>query len=689
MKKNLLSFVFLLTFLPLFPAPGDTTIIQTFSFDDEPKRTQGLFLFPDGSVSYEKILMLYSVRCPCGGWDYLYSTDLHETVKDSAGNISRDTAGNIRVARSWQLGAYVTPYGNGLNLGEDGVTYVYDVSDFVHQLKDTVYLTDGNNHTGRAIQFLFIEGTPPREVLNIRSVWSGTYRLNVFAEQVTTQTFRLLPEEKQAKVRVTVTGHSWDSNGSGSAEFETNSHTLLVNGENVAYWQMTRECSDNPVYPQGGNWLYDRQGWCPGRQADYKEVEITTYLPQDRADSSFTLDYKVQYNDKGSYVVHIELVTYREPLQDDDAAAIDVLAPSNLKLYGRENPMCGKPVVTIKNTGKNILTGLDIHYGFENGPSHDFHWEGNLNFMKTQNITLPLPDWDALIKKYVQEVATWQIDSFLINEIDSTYGYDSVQVKSYFVDYHGRFYFEVSNPNGKTDPTTFNNRCYSYFDFPFITTQPKLRINFKPNEAPMETTWTLRDMDNKVLYRNQNAMQPNRWYNSSFDLPAGGYRILVEDGDDNGLEWIVIVQGGEVTYPQGIGAAIVQTYDPAFDLYRDKHVFNPNFGRYIQYYFYIVDFSSGIATRKNEPAKLLLYPNPSHDRLHVNILQQENSMPLSPLATVSIYNLFGQKITATSMNITETVTIDINPLPQGLYILEIRDGKNGNIIGRQKFTVIR
>ena len=61
---------------------GDTTVVRTFRFDTTMR--SGMFAFPtDSNKTYEKIIMLYSMRCKnglistqslpnqgCGEWDY-------------------------------------------------------------------------------------------------------------------------------------------------------------------------------------------------------------------------------------------------------------------------------------------------------------------------------------------------------------------------------------------------------------------------------------------------------------------------------------------------------------------------------------------------------------------------------------------------------------------------------------------
>src|SRR5687767_9641128 len=69
-------------FQPVLAGPGDTTVVQTFWYDTTMRA--GVFIFPnDTSIHYEKIIMLYSMRCKdglvssggnpnlgCGEWDY-------------------------------------------------------------------------------------------------------------------------------------------------------------------------------------------------------------------------------------------------------------------------------------------------------------------------------------------------------------------------------------------------------------------------------------------------------------------------------------------------------------------------------------------------------------------------------------------------------------------------------------------
>jgi len=88
-----------------FADPGDTTVVQTFSFEeqnnpdaayDSPGRRW--FDFPDEGTSYQKILMYYTLKCfedgtagglgfPCGEWDYLTYNYLFDHTGDLDSNL--------------------------------------------------------------------------------------------------------------------------------------------------------------------------------------------------------------------------------------------------------------------------------------------------------------------------------------------------------------------------------------------------------------------------------------------------------------------------------------------------------------------------------------------------------------------------------------------------------------------------
>ncbi|MEA1981454.1 MAG: hypothetical protein U9N54_10830 [candidate division Zixibacteria bacterium] len=144
-----------------------------------------MFDFPDEGKSYGKILMYYTLKCdersaydkyPCGEWDYLTYTNVH---KD----------GEV-----FELARYITPYGKRLDLGVDGFTWIYDVTDYAPLLKGKVELSSANTQELLDLRFQFIEGTPPREVLKIENLWkTGSYQYGNLIVRVGARAFGSTP----------------------------------------------------------------------------------------------------------------------------------------------------------------------------------------------------------------------------------------------------------------------------------------------------------------------------------------------------------------------------------------------------------------------------------------------------------------------------------------------------------------
>ena len=110
----------------------------------------------------------------------------------------------------------------------------------------------------------YIKGKPAREVKEIQNVY--TFQRGYFGNILKNEVFEqrnliLLPTAQSYKLRTTITGH--EQNG----EFTDRSHFIKVEGNKLTKkfdFNVWKECGDNPIYPQGGTWIFDRAGWCPG-----------------------------------------------------------------------------------------------------------------------------------------------------------------------------------------------------------------------------------------------------------------------------------------------------------------------------------------------------------------------------------------------------------------------------------------
>ena len=331
-----------------------------------------------------------------GGLSYLYDEngniiDIYDAPIDGSISISELTYYDKRDAKL-ELLSMVTPYGNGLDLGDDGKTFTFDVTDFLPVLHGERFLSVefGAWQEDLDIKFLFIKGTPPRDVISIQNVWPfsrGWYQ-NIQEDGVFEPRMMTFDNDGEAfKLRSSVTGHG--QNG----EFITRNHFLNVGGGSQEFvYQVWKTCGSNPIYPQGGTWIFDRAGWCPGMATDVHEFDISNYATPG---GSIEMDYGVNgaFMSEANYLVSNQMVTYGAPNFTVDAAIESIIRPSLRVEYERLNPACNLPQIIIKNTGAQTLTSLQIQYGTQGGMTNTYSWSGNLGFMETATVTLPVDDF--------------------------------------------------------------------------------------------------------------------------------------------------------------------------------------------------------------------------------------------------------------------------------------------------------
>ncbi|RME94672.1 MAG: hypothetical protein D6772_14265, partial [Bacteroidetes bacterium] len=204
--------------------PGD----MTFIYDEAGSVVDTIFLVADGQIEVQTLR--YFQRIPQAKFEIL---------------------------------SLVTPYGIGLDLGQAGKTFTFDVTDYAPILKGEKRLSlemGGQNQEEMDIEFLFIKGTPPRPVLDVANVWPfarGWYQPIVDDDLFEPRVMPLAPEGDAFKLRASVTGHG--QNG----EFIPREHYLNLNGGSQDFrFDVWKACSQNPIYPQGGTWIFDRAGWC-------------------------------------------------------------------------------------------------------------------------------------------------------------------------------------------------------------------------------------------------------------------------------------------------------------------------------------------------------------------------------------------------------------------------------------------
>lgn len=522
------------------------TVVQAFTFADEPTlhnwgnifEYDGMVAFPEPGERYEKILIYYTLKCDaatkadglaCGEWDY--STWIR--VWDDAEN-------------HWEIGRFITPYGINLSLGPDGFTWVFDVTDYAPILHDVKRVTAGNSQELLDMKFVFIKGTPPRDPLSVTRLWtpgSPSYDRIVHDSDLAPVQVTLNPEASMYRINTRPQGGNFNggANTDNCAEFCDREHWIRVDGTERFRWNVWKTCGLNPVYPQGGTWVFDRAGWCPGAIVNTQQHELTPFVTPGQ---TITVDYGIenppQFVPYGHWVFWADLVAYGPPNFTLDASLEEIVAPSNVGLHSRRNPICAAPVIRIRNTGSTPLASLTVEYNIEGGEKYSYLWQGSLGFLEEAELALP-----------VIPLEEWEGGS-------------------------GKFQARIMNPNGGTDEYARNNFAESEFELPPVH-PGKFDIRLKTNkEAASQYEWELLDAEGMRI-QGGNNLSDDTEYVFPVDLPKGCYTFRLVNRQGFGLDFFAVrAQLGSGSLRFASGASTLKQ-------------FNPDFGSEVYYQFRVGD----------------------------------------------------------------------------------------------------
>jgi len=381
--------------------PGPTTVLRT---DSIPAPRLSVKLFED-ERDPQRLTRVMNVWPAYDSWfdgDGNWLEDKPIETAQTLTQVERTSFSEpFEIVEEYELARFITPYGKRLDLGDDGFTWVYDVTGYAPLLRGRVDLQAANTFELLDLKFVFIEGTPPRRVRDIKNLWpKKNYRYSDLVDETEVRPIAvdLDPDAAGFLVRSRISGHG-HAGPRHCCEWDPKEHILKVAGLERFRWNVWRDCGMNPVHPQGGTWQFDRAGWCPGTFVDTYDHELTPWvMPGDEV----AIDYTVEpydpdiFEDDGRFVVSHQLFTYDPPSFELDAAIVDIIAPSAHDEYRRFNPVPGEALIRIRNVGRRPLRSLVVHYGLEDGRQSRYEWSGELTFLESERVTLPAPDWAGM-----------------------------------------------------------------------------------------------------------------------------------------------------------------------------------------------------------------------------------------------------------------------------------------------------
>jgi hypothetical protein len=520
-----------------------------------------------------------------------------------------------RRAMKYEIMSFVTPYGINLNMGPNGKTWTFDLTDFAPILRGNKRITverGGQWMEDMDIKFAFIVGTPSRNVLAINQIWpvnSKSYTDIMADKTYETRQLKLHNGGIAYKIRSSITGHGQEG------EFIPRNHFINVNGGAAEYnWQVWKDCAENPLYPQGGTWIYSRAGWCPGAPTNLRENDITPFI---NPAQNNTIDYGIiTASGSSNYIVNNQLVIYGDTNFNLDLAVVDLSAPTDKVEYARFNSICKDPSIVIQNNGKTPITSANIHYWVNNSAQvHSFQWTGSLGFLQKATINLP-------------------VDSALWSDLQQGIN---------------QFHVQLMNANGSNDDYTYNNFYHSTFTIPDVVPS-NFVIFLSTNVAASETSYKIYDENNNIIFH-KNGLSNSKVYRDTFLLAQGCYRLEVLDSDGDGLKFFANSDGSGSLSLRRLTGPVIKS-------------FNPDFGSRITYNF-TVDYPLSYEDLfpSNQTA---VFPNPTKGKCTI---QHEGETAKK----LQIFDAMGKLILQKEMGINsiKKYEIDLSNYPKGLYIMQL------------------
>jgi|AntRauTorcE11898_2_1112593.scaffolds.fasta_scaffold01228_8 hypothetical protein len=572
-----------------------------------------------------------------GGYHYVYHDGQivdsnYFSVSETLQNEDMHYYGEpFEVIHPIEIGRFITPYGINLDLGPEGFTWIYDVTDYAHLLQGEVDLRAGNQQELIDLRFELIEGRPPRDVIDIRKPWGNrswvSYKALSEDSRLSDTTLPLSPETQSAKIKTRLTGHGHHSNTGDyphCCEWKDNTHYLMSNGDTIADWHIFKyiDCAANPVFPQGGTWLGAREGWCPGDKVDDFEFELTDQF----SDGELNIDYAItpvpennQGMGNGNYIVSMHLVEYDYQNFGVDAEVYDVLIPGLTDENQRRNPVCNNPEIVVRNNGDEHLESLQITYGVSGGYTKTFDFTGFLPPNEKMKLVLPVDD-----------------EKFWIG------------------DGNNEFIVNVSSPNGEEDEYADNNTFTRHYEVPDLINEPFV-LRLRTNKRPEDFDLTIKDITGNVVFERHEFEAETEYYDT-LHLEQGCYEMLLTDSGNTGLSYWA--------WP-GQGSGYFMMYDTEGGLMKS---FQAEFGNQIRY-----AFSMGSALHIQEPnlsGQLEVSPNPTTGKIQARIAGAKGK------TVIKITDARGRQILQKQFTTNGEVydfNADLSGHKPGLYLMQVNN----------------
>lgn len=502
--RNLISFlVLILMTSAVFSQTSNIVTHNSLLINTDPSKGVKSFtrwgVFPDKTKDARRITMnvtlAYPKDRPIAHWDYMDRIKILRIGGVKGKNID------------FEIGRMLTPYGS--NFKEDwSYTWQIDVTDFGSFLRDSVeieYLHSGYESPDLGwdltIDFEFLFGPPVAKFISVEKMWDGNFQYgnpeNDIEKSLKPIKVKTSKGASFGRFRIQHTGHGMDE-PSGCSEFCSRWREFIVDGKVVDHRDLWKDCGENPLYPQGGTWIFDRAYWCPG------DLQVPDIIDVQLTKSKHTLDldmepFTAKNTDQPKEQITSYFFQFAEPENINDVAIEEIIAPNKADNYNRYNPTGFNPRIKIRNLGKDNLKTLQINYKTVGFIEKSFTWNGDLAFYQATIVTLP-------------------------GIIDAKSGNNTFSVV-------------LAEPNGVEDEWDGDNNMESeFFDIP--TLPSKIVVDFLTNNKPNENSlFVVNSANDTVFMKTPEMLEPATKYSDTLNLAEGNYYLMLTDSVGDGLEF--------------------------------------------------------------------------------------------------------------------------------------------------------
>ena len=572
-------------------------------------------VFPSEKFPVRKIVMNVTLgspdSLPTAHWDYLDKITL------------RRKGGVKGKSLDYEIGRMLTPYGSIYNKGWSW-KWETDVTDFAPFLRDSVEIE--YNHSGYeptsvgwslTVDFEIVSGPPVVVPLGFSPLWNDGFKYgdpnNKIEDSLLPINYEALPGASISRIRIQHTGHGMDK-PKGCSEFCERWRDLKFDGATVDHRNMWKDCGANPLYPQGGTWLYDRAYWCPG-DLQVPDVIDVKAVPGKHSVSITMEPYTAKENIQAVENISAYLFQYSSPVQKNDVAIDQLIVPTNKQQFSRLNPTGFNPQLLIRNLGSENLRSLTITYATVGFPKAVFHWKGDLKFNEVEQVFLP-------------------------GEINFKSG-------------ENKYTVTLSKPNGRKDGWEGDNELTSTFKTPepFPT---DFIVHFMTNNRPKDNQVYLVNAKADTLYNKlSNSLEANTLYKDTIHLKEGNYELCLTDSAGDGLEFWAEPRNGD---------GYLRLFDIKGNLI---HTFESDCGNGEKFGFNAI--STFVTDTTQAKYAFSVYPRSISDKTTLSVVSNRTSK-MTVLVTVNAIVLEKHEYTSIKNGL---FNYDLGYLPAGRIVMEV------------------